>query len=232
MDSILKRLIDQHDVISFDMFDTLVYRKVNLPQDIFDLVDDNVRDFFKVNFNYKKKRIEAEHKARASTQGEITFNEIFRFFPENDSKEIINYAKNTELNIEQNNIVINCDMYKCYNYALENNKRIFIISDMYLSKNFLETILVAQGYKDYEDILVSSEYKLTKESGDLFGFFLEKYKIDPLKVIHVGDNKISDFKQPKIYGLSSYLYIPVFPSMSMQRKSKQYIKLFLNKMRG
>ena len=82
MDSILKRLIDQHDVISFDMFDTLVYRKVNLPQDIFDLVDDNVRDFFKVNFNYKKKRIEAEHKARASKQGEITFNEIFRFFPE------------------------------------------------------------------------------------------------------------------------------------------------------
>ena len=39
----LKRLIDSYDAISFDLFDTLIMRKVLEPVDIFDLVQERIK---------------------------------------------------------------------------------------------------------------------------------------------------------------------------------------------
>ena len=39
----IKRKIDKHDIISFDLYDTLVFRQAGKPTDIFELA---VREFF------------------------------------------------------------------------------------------------------------------------------------------------------------------------------------------
>ena len=39
MNKALKRKIDSVDVVSFDIFDTLILRKVSEPSDVFDLVE-------------------------------------------------------------------------------------------------------------------------------------------------------------------------------------------------
>ena len=42
----LYRKIDKYDVISFDIFDTLIIRAVNNPKQIFDVVGNNFNEFF------------------------------------------------------------------------------------------------------------------------------------------------------------------------------------------
>ena len=42
----LYRKIDKYDVISFDIFDTLIIRAVNNPKQIFDAVGNNFNEFF------------------------------------------------------------------------------------------------------------------------------------------------------------------------------------------
>lgn len=52
LDSIMR-----HDVVSFDIFDTLILRKVMLPQDIFRLVEEKVKS--DVSFDFYNERLKA-----------------------------------------------------------------------------------------------------------------------------------------------------------------------------
>ena len=76
----LKKLIDSHDVVSFDIFDTLIKRNCFNPTDIFDIVE------MKYNENYEKKiskfrekRILAEKLARDKYKQyeDVTLKEIY-----------------------------------------------------------------------------------------------------------------------------------------------------------
>ena len=71
--SSLKENIDKHAVISFDVFDTLLIRKVAEPHDVFRLVEQNLNQV-----GFARERIEAEELARKLAQGrEVTFEEIY-----------------------------------------------------------------------------------------------------------------------------------------------------------
>jgi len=55
-ESSLKDEIEKHDVISFDIFDTLIMRRVLLPQDVFDIVANTSN----LPFNFKKESFKIE----------------------------------------------------------------------------------------------------------------------------------------------------------------------------
>ena len=52
---------------------------------------------------------------------------------------------------------------------------------------------------------VSSEYALTKRSGNLFKKVLELEPVSPNEVLHLGDNLRSDWFRPKLIGMKSVL---------------------------
>lgn len=56
----MKRLIDGYDAISFDLFDTLIMRKVLEPVDIFDLIQERIKYKGIEISDFKKKRRTAE----------------------------------------------------------------------------------------------------------------------------------------------------------------------------
>ena len=93
------------------------------------------------------------------------------------------------------------------NACKESGKKIIIISDMYLDSSIIEEILQNCGY-DLADvpIYVSSEYGKTKRSGNLFRTVLEHEEVEAGKVLHIGDNLISDYLMPKKCGMKSFLY--------------------------
>lgn len=70
-----------------------------------------------------------------------------------------------------------------------------------------EEILQNCGY-DLADvpIYVSSEYGKTKRSGNLFRTVLEHEEVEASKILHIGDNLISDYLMPKKCGMKSFLY--------------------------
>ena len=50
------------------------------------------------------------------------------------------------------------------------------------------------------------EYGKTKRSGNLFRTVLEHEEVEAGKVLHIGDNLISDYLMPKKCGMKSFLY--------------------------
>lgn len=189
----IKKEISKYDYVSFDIFDTLINRNVQSPDDVFDLVEfeynkNKTKNKIK---NFKEKRILAERKVMEETKKEsITLDEIYERVDYN--KEMQHELKQIELDIEFSIIQKNNFMYPVYEFCKENRKKIIAISDMYLESNILEKILNKNNI-EVEKCFSSCDYGVTKSSGKLYKKVLEELKIKPNQIIHIGDSLKSDY---------------------------------------
>ena len=79
----IKKKIASYEIISFDIFDTMLLRDVPNPQDIFTVIEQK----YKIK-NFKKRRINAENLARKfSKQNEVTINDIYKYLDGVDKKK-------------------------------------------------------------------------------------------------------------------------------------------------
>lgn len=183
-DKILK-IINHYDVVSFDIFDTLICRKAYNPDDIFYKIEEQT----KVK-NYIKYRKEAELKAREIYNRDVNIYEIYDQLQkilklsDKDKNKYLNY----EIDIELDLCYPRQEMLE-FIKSIKNKKKIILVSDMYLTKSIIEKMLIKCGYKDlYEKFYVSNEYNARKDTGELFDIVSKDYN----KIIHIGDNKTSD----------------------------------------
>lgn len=200
-------LIEKKDVVSFDIFDTLVFRNVAKPLDIFRIVENIVKKEY--NFDdFTRKRIEAESNARKiAKNGEASYDEIYaQLKNEIKDENIIKNIKKCEKDIEERFIVQNPFMKKIFDYCVEKNKKIILISDMYLDVSFIKKLLKKCGYSDNYKIYVSCESRKNKGSSELFKFVQNKEKLNFGKWIHIGDNYNSDYAVPKSLGMEAFNY--------------------------
>ena len=197
--------IDTAMVVSFDIFDTLIKRNVQNPEDVFKIIELKYNHLNKNKIKeFKKYRVEAERIARSKCKNEeISLEEIYKVL-----EDIYPYyngsLKKIEIECEKNICTVNYDVYKLYKYALEKNKDIYIISDFYLDKNILKEILNNNNITVYKEIFVSCEIGLTKKSGNLFRYIIDKQNINTLKMLHIGDHPISDNETPQQLGIKTY----------------------------
>ena len=179
--------LKKYDVISFDMFDTLVFRAVLNPTNLFQIMEiNNCID------NFSKMRIEAEKVARNKTKKKNFEINIFDIYDEVSKYLDIDKEKmiNEELELEKNICYANQYMLEVFNKLRKLNKKIIITSDMYWPKDYLKQILEKCGYKGYSNLFVSCDAQLNKGNGEI-----QKYISKTLKttnIIHVGDNYYSD----------------------------------------
>jgi len=206
----IKRIIDHYNIVSFDIFDTLIKRDVQSEHDVFDLTERlyNQNRDVKIQ-DYRSVRKRAEDNARVYTKKEeITVEELrMSLVGEKDEKGIrITDAMagdliDCERAIENKICVRNENIYPLYQYCIEKRKRILITSDMYWEKTFLEELLKNCEINNYSAIYVSSECGKQKRTGSLFGFVVEKENVQPKSILHIGDNKKSDFLAARKAGL-------------------------------
>ncbi|MBD9511394.1 glycosyltransferase [Ensifer sp. ENS10] len=96
-------------------------------------------------------------------------------------------------------------------------KRIFAISDMYFSSGQINKILMNLGLLEFfEEVLVSASINKTKQTGNLFLHFVETTGFSSAEITHIGDNPISDVKMPAELGLST-IHIQQHASLMMSR---------------
>lgn len=195
--NILKK-INRYEYVSFDMFDTLVKRPFKYPSDLFKIIErkSNIIGFY-------EKRIKAEQTARLNSNCEVTLEDIYdvlknKFFIENALS-----LKEMEIELEKKLCIINNDIKDILDYCIINDKKIVIVTDIYLNEKVIEDILKKNNIK-YNYLYVSSSVKYTKSSGELFKYVLNDLKIDPNQIIHIGDNLKSDYLNPRKYGINSY----------------------------
>ena len=152
------------DVISFDVFDTLLFRPFSHPADVFFLVGMELRypDFRRI-------RMEAEESARRkkdAVQGirEVTLEEIWEEMEQETGipKEL---GMRTEWEYEQRSCCANPYLLRVVRALRERGKRLVATSDMYLGGEKIRALLAACGYGPFEDCFVSSDYGVSKSDG-------------------------------------------------------------------
>ena len=199
--------------VSFDLFDTLVCRSVLEPKDIFYLVEQYIKDYFNdPGFIFQETRIWAERRARVKNNPlweDITLDEIYNVFINELDYSVAKteLMKKLEYEIEYKYISSNTIMNEIFTFTKEIGKNIVITSDTYFSYEFISRILNKTGYNGYAKLFLSSEYRLSKASGNLFNVVIKELDIKSSELLHIGDNKQSDYYRPKKRGIAAY-HIP------------------------
>lgn len=182
----LLEITEEYDAITFDVFDTLIIRDVIKPTLVFRMA---------YGFLGRYLRILAEMMARIITRKkQVTLDDIQKFCFFSIQKEI-----EVEKRICRANPKIKCFVSE----LIKRGKKVYAISDMYLSEKIVSEILDKSGYQI--PVTVSSEYNCIKSDGSLFKIFLEKYKYRSEQVIHFGDNNDADIKGANRAGIYSIL---------------------------
>lgn len=118
------RKIDEKDIVSFDIFDTLLLRNVYKPTDIFRILAAKVQKNWGIE-DFAEMRIDAEKTARTRVKNqEVNLNEIYdelRRSCELPCEEI----KKLELDLEYEFIKANPFIKEVYEYAKEKEKGFF-----------------------------------------------------------------------------------------------------------
>ncbi len=199
----LSRRLLKYDVVSFDIFDTLIFRSFSTPKDILTLLGEkhNIFKFYTIRRECEFRV--RERKKKQSLISEVTFEEIYEEIEKYTGLDK-NIGMQAEIDLELELIKPNPYMLEVFNILKSNNKKIILTSDMYLPKDAVESLVKKCGYSGYIDLLVSSEYGQTKGSGDLYNIVKEKYPNQ--KIIHVGDSHHADVEMAKKHNIESIYY--------------------------
>lgn len=195
--------IKNYDIISFDIFDTLIFRPFHNPKDLFRILSEHHNCL-----NFYSERIKAEKEARKIKTNkfghyEVTLEEIYKELNKNIGIDI-EYGCKIEFEKELEFAYPNPYMQELFNLLKKNNKKIIIVSDMYLNKDYLEKMLNKCGYKNYYKLFVSCEYDANKRKGKLFE--IVKNEFQDKKIVHIGDKYEVDCLKSQEYGFDSLLY--------------------------
>lgn len=198
----LLKEIDRHDVISFDIFDTLLIRKVYEPQDIFVLLDREYES--KYSFVFSAERKCAEEILLES--GEPNIYQIYEQMRKNQpslSEQDCDEMLQMERKKERQVLTPRERMRECFQYCLDHGKRVILVSDMYLPEIILSEILADFGIRHYEKLLVSCDRGISKRNG-LFRLLKECMNEDET-CLHIGDHPEADGRAAEKEGLDVFL---------------------------
>lgn len=199
-----KYIIKYFNTISFDIFDTLLIRNVNDPRDIFKIVGNK---YFQSDVDaFVRNRIEAEKQARKFEQeGEVSLSQIYNVLKEKYPNIYLSDVQIYEENVEIELISIRKNVADLYYDAIRNHKKVYLITDMYLSENIIKKMLIKCGINEYDRLYISNIYKMTKKTGSLFDKFINDNKIICKKHLHIGDSFKSDFIEARKKKMKSLL---------------------------
>ena len=191
----LIRAVDRHDVVSFDLFDTLLKRTVLFPEDVFAMVEERtgIREFAGSRYRIQKEC------------PQMTLEEIYECLQEKcgyDSRTL-ERLKQTELAVESDVILPRKSLVEILNYAKHQGKTVVLVSDMYLDPEFLRQMLKRCGIDGYSALYLSCEYRKLKQEG-LFEI-LQDEAGNGKTILHVGNDPYSDVEAAERYGLDAVL---------------------------
>jgi len=200
----------------FDIFDTIVSRCVQ-PEYTKKIWSNHLIKRLGLTINMidlytKRNKIETYLGEKSFNNGndwEFTYNdmlkEIYEYLDLKISfKKFQEIATQIEVDIESAVQIPDDNIIKEIKKAKKEGKKIYCVSDMYLSKKMLQEIFSNLKIIDlFDDIFVSCEYLKNKKTGNLFELVLNKLKTKPDKCIMIGDNYTSDYENPKSKGIDA-----------------------------
>lgn len=213
----MMKLISNKKLVSSDIFDTLIFRTVSKPKDIFNLVE---REYFKkynekLDYNYMYIRKLAETSAREKEPSkEVSFNDIMKKLPYDD--ETKKRLAKLEFMLEKKHLALNMEIYQFLLDCKNQGITIVLLSDMYFSSSQIREILefLECDMDIFDEIIVSCDYKASKANQKLYKVLKGKYASIPTEqMVHLGDNYYSDFVAAKNENIEAIHYATFLETM-------------------
>ena len=209
---------DSFDVLSLDVFDTILWRKVPEPVDAFLLLALRLielggltADVDAGGFALLRRRAETLARERREQSGrgvEVTLREIWELVPDGILRGMTkDDALAQEVELERSLLVPDLDVVNLMLAAQERGKRIVGVSDTYFSEAQLRSFLGAApvGSISLERVFASSDRRVGKGSG-LWRIVLDELGVKPKRVLHVGDNHAADVAAPSSLGIGTVYF--------------------------
>ena len=193
-------LIDSHDVISVDLFDTLLMRRTLFPTDLFEIVGLRLKKRgFEIQ-DFPQKRLEGERELKERTIP--TLLEIYMYMLERYSITGIQPGKleQWEWEADRDLVVPREEVCALLREAFQNGKPLYIVSDTFYTKAQLEALLKHAGITEYSDIMTSCEYQ-TDKARQLFARLRER--VPGKTCLHIGDSLEADAEGAKRNGCTA-----------------------------
>jgi len=197
-------------VVSFDVFDTLLFRRVPDPVDAFEVLGERLRAAGLTTVAprvFRRLRIAAEADARgrraASGGGpEIVLDEVYAALAR---ARVLGEAPNVgalvqeEVDLERELLVPDLDVLGLLEAAREAGRTVVAVSDTYFTEAQLELLLTHRGVRP-DRLFVSSAHGAGKASG-LWPIVLDALGVRAEEVLHVGDHEDADGRLPRELGV-------------------------------
>jgi FMN phosphatase YigB (HAD superfamily) len=206
---------NQYEVYSFDVFDTLLRRRIDPPELIKSLAAEHLSASLArggINVSPKeiltqRSRIEEALLSEAESGGrdadyhldDVVTRTLKAIKADHafSGEDIVNY----EIGLESKAAQPMPGAVEVLGYLKSIGKRVLCLSDSYLSANQMAAILESQGLMRYIDKLyVSSDIGKRKSTGGLFRYVMEN---EGGKLVHIGDNYTSDSLIPRKLGITA-----------------------------
>ena len=197
------------NLLSFDIFDTVVYRCVNRPTDVFFLLGKKLKKSIYIHDSssiesFVTERINSENRAREKKYycTEVTLKEIYDEFPSGYfSNFSSSEAADFEFKLEQELIFLYPEMRDLIIYAKDKGLKTAFVSDTYFETNQIKRLVGI----DVDHIILSCENNVSKYHG-LHLALLKESGVPPERILHVGDNETADIKGPEIFSIERYWF--------------------------
>ena len=199
-----KEMLLRYTAVSFDIFDTLITRKIYQPDDLFLNMEEQLKRKFGIEVDFLKNRKEAEYKANQEKGANTNIDDIYAQLPSvmDVSVEIAEQIKQLEIEMEYELCVPRKDVLELYRFLKNKGIKIYLVSDMYLTSDIIRKMLVKCGYDDDDELYLSCEVGKRKDDSTMWVHMKEIW--NGQRVIHVGDNLCSDVQRPSDLGIETY----------------------------
>lgn len=210
--SALEGLLDQlpasAQVLSLDCFDTLLWRKVAQPTDVFYSLQNS--ELFQTHGLTAGMRVSSEDAARkkrkllANTY-EVSLSDIYREMMPLADDSVVAQAVAAEVDCEIAHGFIYEPVARLIQRARARGLRVIVVSDTYLSSTQLRHMLselMGEGFLDIHHVYCSSDVGKAKTTG-IWPEILRREKRQPNQLFHLGDNLQADHEAPARLGIGS-----------------------------
>ena len=225
--------IEEVDVVSFDVFDTIFIRRIADP----DLIKIPVARFIAEKANSLgieiswlevatlRQQIENQQRqinGQSYPDFEANYDD---FMPEmlsqvfNDKlpDNFFNVVADYEIKLENAVLVARQALVDWIISLKQRGKRLFLVSDIYLPARYIERFVVDKNLQDYfESVISSADSFNAKASGTAFPLIEQRFNLDRSRWLHIGDNPISDGIRPLEFGIRALV---IDDPAERQRKS-------------
>lgn len=195
-------------VLSLDCFDTIVWRRVGQPVDVFFALQDSP--------SWRRHSIRAAHRVKAESRArtkklllhglsEVSVDEIYQeLLPTASEAERAQFIAD-EMNEEIRHSYLFSPVLDIIRQARQKGLKVLVVSDTYWNHKQLAALLAQLVGSDelaHIKLHCSCEYGVSK-AGGIWPHVLRAEKLQAHQMVHLGDNEVADGTAPQRHGIRS-----------------------------